>query len=115
MQQALARVLMADPEYYDRLREDFARKRAMLNQALERCGFAVYPSRSSFYTWARIPDRFSDASELNEILIREAGVAAVPGSAFMDEPEQDVYMRWCFAREDAMLQAAVDRLIKALA
>jgi len=115
MQQALARVLMADLDYYDRLRVDFARKRATLNQALERCGFAVYPSRSSFYTWSRIPERFSDASELNEILIREAGVAAVPGSAFMDEPEQDVYMRWCFAREDEMLQAAVDRLMEALA
>jgi aminotransferase len=113
LQHALARVLIKDTGYYDRLREDFARKRATMNTALEQVGFQVYPSRSGFYTWARIPERFADAVELNDFLIKE-GVAGVPGSAFMDEPEQDVYMRWCFAREDAMLQAAAERLVKAL-
>ena len=64
---------------------------------------------------ARIPARFSDASELNEFLMKEAGVAGVPGSAFMDDPEEDVYMRLCFARENAMLEAAAHRIVKALA
>jgi len=114
-QHALARVLLADPGYYDGLRADFARKRKTINDALETAGFRVYPSRSSFYAWARIPDRFEDATELNEFLIREAGVAGVPGSAFMDEPERDLYMRLCFAREDAMLEAAAARIVSALA
>ncbi len=114
LQHALARVLLADTGYYDRLRVDFARKRKILNDALETTGFEVYPSRSSFYTWARIPERFEDAAELNEFLIREAGVAGVPGSAFMDEPERDVYMRLCFAREDDMLQSAAERIVRAL-
>jgi aspartate/methionine/tyrosine aminotransferase len=52
---------------------------------------------------------------LNEFLIREAGVAGVPGSAFMDEPESDVFMRLCFAREDKMLEQAIDRIVGALA
>jgi aminotransferase len=115
LQHALARVLLADPGYYDGLRADFARKRKTINDALEHAGFRVYPSRSSFYAWARIPDRFKDAIELNEFLIREAGVAGVPGSAFMDEPERDLYMRLCFAREDAMLEAAAGRIVSALA
>lgn len=113
-QHALARVLLADPTYYDRLRIVFARKRQILSTALEQAGFQIYPSRSNFYTWARIPERFQDAAELNEFLIREAGMAGVPGSAFMDEPERDVYMRLCFAREDEMLQAATQRLTNAL-
>lgn len=115
LQHALARVLLADPAYYDRLRIDFARKREILSAALTQAGFKIYPSRSNFYTWARIPERFQDAAELNEFLIREAGVAGVPGSAFMDEPERDIYMRLCFAREDEMLQAAAERLTNALA
>jgi len=114
LQHALSRVLLAYPGYYDQLREDFARKRGVLCGALERSGFSVYPSRSSFYAWARIPQRFGDASELNEFLIREVGVAGVPGSAFMDEPEQDIYMRLCFAREDKMLEAAAARIEAAL-
>jgi aminotransferase len=115
LQHALSRVLLAYPDYYETLRTDFARKRAVLGGALERSGFKVYPSRSSFYAWARIPDRFNDAGELNEFLIREAGVAGVPGSAFMEELEQDVYMRLCFAREDKMLEAAAARIEAALA
>jgi aminotransferase len=115
LQHALARVLLRDPGYYDRLRTDFARKRKIITNAFELAGFNVYPSRSSFYAWVRIPDRFEDATELNEFLIREAGVAGVPGSAFMDEPERDVFMRFCFAREDAMLELAAERIVRALA
>lgn len=114
LQQALARVLLADPGYYDQLRTDFARKREIIGGALEAAGFHVYPSRSSFYAWARIPERFGDAIELNEFLIREAGVAGVPGSAFMDDPQQDVFLRLCFAREDSMLEDAAGRIVKAL-
>src|SRR4030095_9757373 len=114
LQHALARVLLGDLGYYDQLRTGFARKRATLTQALESVGFGIYPSRSSFYAWVRIPDRFEDATALNEFLIREAGVAGVPGSAFMDEPERDVHMRLCFAREDAMLDLALERIVQAL-
>jgi aminotransferase len=114
LQHALARVLLSDPGYYDRLRKNFARKRQILAGALDRAGFRPYPSRSSFYIWARIPERFPDASELNELLIKEAGMAAVPGSAFTETFERDVYMRLCIAREDEMLQAAADRLVRAL-
>lgn len=114
LQHALARVLLGDAGYYDQLRTGFARKRATLTQALESVGFGIYPSRSSFYAWVRIPDRFEDATALNEFLIREAGVAGVPGSAFMDDPERDVHMRLCFAREDAMLDLALERIVKAL-
>lgn len=115
LQHALARVLISDLGYYDRLRVDFARKQKIFNSAIEQVGFKIYPSRSNFYTWARIPERFDDATEVNNLLIREAGMAGVPGSAFMEEPEQDLYMRFCFAREDEMLEAATERLIKALA
>jgi aminotransferase len=115
LQQALSRVLLADPAYYDRLRTDFRRKREIISTALAQAGFSIYPSRSSFYAWARIPERFEDAGKLNEFLIKEAGVAGVPGSAFMDGPEDDVFMRLCFAREDEMLRAATERITQALA
>ena len=114
LQHALARVLLADPAYYENLRQDFGRKRAILQSALESAGFNVYNSRSTFYIWARIPERFNDATELNEFLMKEAGVAGVPGSAFMDDPERDIYMRLCFAREDDMLEAASARIAQAL-
>ncbi len=114
LQHALARVLMSDVGYYDKLREAFGRKREILRQTLEGVGFQVYNSRSAFYLWARIPARFTSAMELNDLLIKEAGVGAVPGSAFMDDPDEDVYMRWCFAREDAMLEEASAEITRVL-
>ncbi|HVF89314.1 MAG TPA: pyridoxal phosphate-dependent aminotransferase [Blastocatellia bacterium] len=114
LQHALSRVLMAYPDFYSELRTRFARKREILVDALESTGFKVYQSRSTFYVWTRIPERFGDAIELNDFLMKEAGVAGVPGSAFMDEPEHDVYMRLCFAREDKMLEAAAERIVSAL-
>jgi aspartate/methionine/tyrosine aminotransferase len=64
--------------------------------------------------WARIPKGFEDAMQLNEILIARAGVAGVPGSAFADGDQWDKYMRLCIAREDRVLQGALDRLQSAL-
>jgi aminotransferase len=114
LQHALARVLLSDPGYYDRIRADFLRKREIMAGALQRTGFDIYDSRSTFYIWTRIPEQFSDAADLNEFLIREAGVAGVPGRAFIDDPEQDLHMRLCVAREDEVLESAAERIINAL-
>ncbi len=114
LQRALSEVLMTDPQYYTRLRESFKVKRRVAVTALEQVGFEVYDSGSAFYVWARIPEGFEDAMELNEMLMTRVGVAAVPGSAFADGDRWENYMRLCIAREDEMLQGALDKLQSAL-
>ncbi|HEY6332305.1 MAG TPA: pyridoxal phosphate-dependent aminotransferase [Blastocatellia bacterium] len=114
LQEALGRVLLADPAYYDRLRESFVIKRRIIAEALERTGFKPYSSRSNFYIWARIPEGFGSATEVNEILLRDAGIAGVPGSAFVQDPDDDFFMRFCIARKDSMLRQAAGRLVAAL-
>jgi aspartate/methionine/tyrosine aminotransferase len=101
-------------QYYARLRECFKVKREFAVQALEEVGFQVYDSGSAFYVWARIPEGFDDAMQLNEMLMGRVGVAAVPGSAFADGDDWDHYMRLCIAREDGVLQGALDKLKSAL-
>ncbi len=110
LQRALSEVLMIDPRYYAHLRESFAVKRRFAVQALEQAGFEIYDSGSAFYVWTRIPEGFEDAMQLNEILIDRAGVAGVPGSAFADSDDWNHHMRLCIAREDGMLQGALERL-----
>lgn len=114
LQHALARVLMAEPSYYDDLRTTFRAKRERVAAALEDFGFYVYPSSSAFYLWARIPARYGSAMELNDLLLEKGKVAGVPGSAFADAPEWDRWMRFCIAREDALLDGAVDRIASVL-
>jgi len=113
LQRALAEVLMADPRYYDRLRDKFAVKRRIAAEALAHAGFKIYDSGSAFYIWAKIPPGYEDAIEFNQMLISR-GVAGVPGSAFADSNEYDDFMRFCIAREDEILSGALDKITSAV-
>ena len=110
LQRALSEVLMADPGHYTQLRKTFAAKREFAVQALEQVGFEIYDSGSSFYVWARIPEEFEDAMELNEMLIDRAQVAGVPGNAFAESNDWNNYIRLCIAREDRVLQGAFAKM-----
>ena len=45
-----------------------------------------------------------------ERLVREAGVASIPVSAFYTEAAEHGYLRLCYAKQDAVLDEAVERL-----
>lgn len=114
LQAALSKVLMADENYYDNLRDKFDEKRAFVSSALKDLGFQIYNSGSAFYLWTQIPEEFNDALSFNEMLMEKAGVAGVPGSAFADSDDWDSYMRICIAREDSILEGALEKFRTAL-
>ncbi len=114
LQAALSRVLMADENYYGKLRDKFDAKRRFVSEALTDLGFKIYNSGSAFYLWARIPEEFPDALKFNEMLMEKAGVGATPGSAFADSDDWDSFMRICIAREDSMLEGAMTKIKSAL-
>jgi len=114
LQAALSRVLMADDTYYSRLRDKFDAKRRMFSEGLTDLGFELYDSGSAFYIWARIPRAYNDAIAFNEMLMRDAGVGMTPGSAFADSDLWDAHVRICIAREDAMLEGAMEKMRGAL-
>ena len=113
LQSALSRVLMADNDYYTKLRDKFDVKRRFASEALTDLGFKIYNSGSAFYLWTRIPEEFSDALKFNEMLMKN-GVAGTPGSAFADSDDWDAYMRICIAREDSVLEGALEKVRTAL-
>lgn len=115
LQAALGKVLMSDGQYYERLNQKFEAKRESFSAGLRDLGFDIYPSGSAFYIWARIPESFSDAIQFNEMLIENAGVGMTPGSAFADSDTWDAHVRICIAREDAILDGAMEKLRSALA
>lgn len=114
LQTALSKVLMARPDYYDKLRDKFDAKRRFFSEGLTDLGFQIYNSGSAFYLWTRIPEEFSDALPFNEMLMERAGVAGVPGSAFADGDDWDNFMRICIAREDSILEGALEKFKTAL-
>ena len=110
LQAALSRTLMADERYYTRLRDKFDAKRRSFGEGLTDLGFDIYNSGSAFYIWARIPERFDDAIAFNEMLMRGCGVGMTPGGAFADGDDWDAHVRICIAREDAILEGAMEKL-----
>ncbi len=114
LQTALSKVLMAQPDYYDKLRDKFDAKRRFVSEGLTDLGFKIYNSGSAFYLWTRIPEEFPDALPFNEMLMERAGVAGVPGSAFADGDDWDNFMRICIAREDSILEGALEKFKTAL-
>ena len=114
LQAALSRVLMADENYYPRLRDKFDAKRISFGDGLKNLGFDIYDSGSAFYLWVQIPKQFDEAIAFNEMLMRDAGVGMTPGSAFADSDAWDSYVRICIAREDSILGGAMEKLEKVL-
>ncbi|HNU08467.1 MAG TPA: pyridoxal phosphate-dependent aminotransferase, partial [Pyrinomonadaceae bacterium] len=114
LQAALAKVLMATPGYYTALRAKFEEKQKFVSSALTELGFEIMNTGSSFYLWSRIPKQFSDALKFNEMLMEKAGVGMVPGSAFADSDNWDAFVRICIAREDSILEGAMEKLRGAL-
>ena len=110
LQAALSRTLMSDSEYYTRLRDKFDTKRQQFSEGLKDLGFDIYNSGSAFYIWARIPEGNNDAIAFNEMLMQKAGVGMTPGSAFANSDDWDAHVRICIAREDSILEGAMEKL-----
>ncbi len=110
LQSALSKVLMADGDYYTKLRDNFDAKRIAFSEGLTDLGFDIYNSGSAFYIWARIPAKYSDAIAFNDMLMRDAGVGMTPGSAFADTDTWDAHVRICIAREDHILDGAMEKI-----
>ena len=115
LQAALAKVLMADADYYTKLRDKFDAKRRFFSEGITELGFDIYDSGSAFYLWAKIPVQFNDALSFNEMLMAKAGVGMTPGSAFADSDDWDRYVLICIAREDSILEGSLEKLRGVLA
>ena len=100
---------MADGEYYTPP-INLTLQRIAFSEGLKEIGFDIYNSGSAFYIWARIPERFDDAIAFNEMLMRDAGVGMTPGSAFADSDTWDSHVRICIAREDTILEGAMEKM-----
>ncbi len=110
MQHALARY-MADPAPYLQLPGFYQRKRDLFLAGLQRSRLRPLHTQGSYF---QLVD-YSAVSALPEAdfchwLTREAGVAAIPMSAFYDGGYEQGLVRLCFAKRDETLAAALERL-----
>ncbi|MBD3160892.1 MAG: aminotransferase class I/II-fold pyridoxal phosphate-dependent enzyme [Candidatus Eisenbacteria bacterium] len=111
LQYGAARGLGVGRSYYVELRESYQRKRDLLARAVEAAGMRPLIPEGCYYLMAEVSRLgWGDARTAARKLLDTAGVAAVPGRAFYDGDEGDRWLRFCFAKEDAVLEEAARRL-----
>ncbi|WP_394757209.1 pyridoxal phosphate-dependent aminotransferase [Rhodoferax sp.] len=102
---------MADPKPYLELPAFYQRKRDLFREGLKRTRFKLLPCEGSYFQCVDI----SNVSDLGETefcqwLTSEIGVAAIPLSAFYGNGFDQRVVRFCFAKKDETLNAALERL-----
>jgi aspartate/methionine/tyrosine aminotransferase len=112
LQAAGAYALSLPREYYDALQKDYQARRDLLLPVLEQSGFKTFVPDGAYYIMTDISAfGFSDDVEFTRHLIREVGVACVPGSSFYSVPAHGAQqVRFCFCKKDETLQRAAERL-----
>ncbi len=102
---------MADPEPYLALPAFYQRKRDLFRAGLAQTRFKLLPGEGTYFQCVDITE-VSDLSEAEfcQWLTREIGVAAIPLSAFYGDSFDQRVVRFCFAKKDETLNAALARL-----
>jgi aminotransferase len=96
--------------YYDDLCGDLLAKRDQICKALTRAGLVPYPPQGSYYVLADASSLPGETSKEKAVhLLEKTGVASVPGSAFYHEDGENL-LRFCYAKTDADLDEACNRL-----
>ncbi len=116
MQHALA-AYMADPAPYRELSAFYAAKRDRFRAGLTHTRLRLLPSEGTYFQCADIsalavPERELPDGAFCEWLTREVGVAAIPLSPFYGNGFDQRVIRFCFAKRDDTLDAALQRLAR---
>lgn len=118
LQEAAVVGLRLGPDYYQQLQATYTRKRDLLCGGLEKLGFTITWPQGTYFVMIDVADflalpQFANMTDLEfcEWVIREIGVAAVPGSSFFHEPVNR-YIRLHFAKADEILTESLKRLEK---
>ena len=110
LQEAAVTGLRFGDEYYDDLRKKYTAKRDLFIKGLNDIGIKHTVPQGAYYVMLDISEfGFESDLEFCDVLARDVGVGAVPGSSFFREPVNNL-IRLHFAKKDETLYEALNRL-----
>ena len=114
LQAAAAYGLGKDAAYFAEMRAGYQRSRDRLAAGLSKLGYAVLPSRATYFLNVDLTASGIAMGDVAfaEWLIEQAGVATIPVSAFYADDAVTNVVRLCFAKQDATLDAALERMVR---
>jgi aminotransferase len=114
LQDAGAAALSLPAEYYTKLAEGYRVRRDHLIPALESAGFKCFRPRGAYYVMTDISGfGFDDDVAFTKYLVKDIGVAAVPGSSFYRNARDGArHVRFAFCKRSETLSEAAKKLQK---
>jgi aminotransferase len=114
LQEAGAAALSLPPSYCEQLAERYRKGRDQLIPALENAGFRCYRPRGAYYVMTDITAfNYPNDVEFAGYLVKEIGIACVPGSSFYKHPKDgSQQVRFAFCKKPETLNEAARRLEK---
>ena len=110
LQEAATVGLKLEDDYYKELTALYGKKRELFLSGLDSIGLKYFKPEGAYYVMVDIEEfGVSSDYEFAKRLIKEVGVAAVPGSSFFKEPVNQ-YIRFHFAKKPETLELALERL-----
>ncbi|MFN0137448.1 MAG: pyridoxal phosphate-dependent aminotransferase [Phycisphaerae bacterium] len=111
LQHGVAAGFTSPPEYFAKLAADYQRKRDIICAGLDQAGLRPIVPHGAYYVLAEIGHLgFATAKAAAMALLEETKVASVPGTAFYQSKTGESLLRFCFAKEDAVLEDAAKRI-----
>jgi aspartate/methionine/tyrosine aminotransferase len=114
LQEAGAIALQFPQSYYEKLAADYLVRRDTMLGILENAGFRCFRPRGAYYIMTDISAfGFSEDVTFARHLVKEIGIAAVPGSSFYRNPaDGSKQLRFTFCKSEKTLKAAAERFAK---
>jgi aminotransferase len=114
LQEAVAVALAMGPAYRERLAREYRERRDLLYGALDAAGFSPSKPEGAYYILCDISRfGFADDTAFARWLVREVGVAGVPGSSFYSRQELGKHLiRFTFCKTEPLLREAGERLMR---
>ena len=114
MQYGLATYL-AEASHYLNLPAFYQTKRDFFRAGLAKTKFKLLPTPGTYFQCAdysalNIPEAKLNEADFCKWLTTKVGVAAIPVSAFYDQPTESGVIRFCFAKQEQTLSTALQRL-----
>lgn len=100
--------------YYSELARLYQEKRDIIVRTLDEAGIQYFAPKGAYYLFADISSfGYETDIEFTNYLIKEIGVAVVPGSSFFCKLEDGQrFIRFCFSKTTETLKSARERLLK---
>jgi len=112
LQSAVAFGLAQEDAYFDALSDDLEAKRDLIASGLSDAGFEIMSVEGTYFLSVDIRSVGWTGDDVGfcETITRDAGVTAIPMSAFYQDADINHFARFCFSKNDVVLIEACERL-----